>query len=192
MLQYACGITFETKIFIYIKAYTRYYTIIGLNLYEIDLTYSIILISPSFTRPYCLKTNAECSSSALSPPTAFERQRNLTRVGHFQKHSNEGHLGFFYPQKEIVITCELLRVFQPIFFSTYLSSTPFISYESTLHLSLYLKIPAWFIRFKFSAAILAAILENMQLLLFFLHIQTLLSYESTLYIFIANVHTANV
>ena len=40
----------------------------------------------------------------------------LTRVGHILKKSHEGHLGvFFDPQKEIVITSELLRIFQPNF-----------------------------------------------------------------------------
>jgi hypothetical protein len=47
------------------------------------------------------------------------RQENafneLTRVGQIQKDSHFGQLGFFYPQKEIIITRELLRVFQPNF-----------------------------------------------------------------------------
>ena len=43
----------------------------------------------------------------------------LTRVGHILKKSHEGHLGvFFDPQKEIVITSELLRIFQPNFTGT--------------------------------------------------------------------------
>ena len=41
---------------------------------------------------------------------------HLTRVGHILKKSHIGHLGvFFDPQKEIVITSELLRIFQPNF-----------------------------------------------------------------------------
>ena len=44
--------------------------------------------------------------------------------------------------------------------STNLNYTSFISYESTIYLSLYLKAELRYIRFKFSAAILAAILEN--------------------------------
>ena len=40
----------------------------------------------------------------------------LTRVGHIPKKLHEGHLGvFFDPQKEIIITSELLRIFQPNF-----------------------------------------------------------------------------
>ena len=40
----------------------------------------------------------------------------LTRVGHILKKSHKGHLGvFFDPQKEIVITSEVLRIFQPNF-----------------------------------------------------------------------------
>ena len=65
---------------------------------------------------------------------------------------------------------------------TYLISTSSISYESTLHLSLYLKAELRYIRFRFSAAILAAILENMQLLLLFstyLISTSFISYEST-------------
>ena len=54
-----------------------------------------------------------------------------------------------------------------LLFSTYLISTSFISYESTLHSFLYLKAELRYIRFRFSAAILAAILENMQMLLLF-------------------------
>ena len=54
-----------------------------------------------------------------------------------------------------------------LLFSTYLISTSFISYESTLHSFLYLKAELRYIRFRFSAAMLAAILENMQLLLLF-------------------------
>ena len=71
-----------------------------------------------------------------------------------------------------------------LLFSTYLISTSFISYESTLHSSLYLKAELRYIRFRFSAAILSAILENWQLLLFFstyLISTSFISYESTLY-----------
>ena len=40
----------------------------------------------------------------------------LTRVGHILKKLHEGHLGvFFDPQEEIVITFEILRIFQPNF-----------------------------------------------------------------------------
>ena len=43
-------------------------------------------------------------------------EKFLTRIGHIQKNSYEGPFGvIFDPQKEIVITCELLRVFQPNF-----------------------------------------------------------------------------
>ena len=60
-----------------------------------------------------------------------------------------------------------------------------ISYESTLHLSFYLKAELRYIRFEFLAAILAAILKNMQLLLLFriyLNSTFFISYESTLYL----------
>ena len=41
---------------------------------------------------------------------------HLTRVGNILKKSHEGHLGVvFDPQKEIVITYEILRIFQPNF-----------------------------------------------------------------------------
>ena len=46
-----------------------------------------------------------------------------------------------------------------LLFFTYLNSTSFISYESTLYSSLYLKAELRYIRFRFSAAILAAILN---------------------------------
>ena len=49
--------------------------------------------------------------------------------------------------------------------STYSYPRSFIPYESSLHLSFYPKAQLRYIRFKFSAAILAAILENMHLLL---------------------------
>ena len=68
---------------------------------------------------------------------------------------------------------------------TYLNSTSSISYESTLYLSLYLKAELRYIRFKFSAAILAPILKNMQLLLLiftYLNSTSSISYESTLYL----------
>ena len=71
-----------------------------------------------------------------------------------------------------------------LLFPTYLISTSFISYESTLHSSLYLKAELRYICLKFSAAILAAILENMQLLLLFstyLISTSFISYESTLH-----------
>ena len=42
--------------------------------------------------------------------------QHLTRVGHILKKSHAGHLGvFFDPQKEIVITSELMGIFQPNF-----------------------------------------------------------------------------
>ena len=70
--------------------------------------------------------------------------------------------------------------------STYSYHQSFIPYELTLHLPLYLKAQLRYItrRFKFSAAILAAILENMQLLLLFLTYlisPSFILYESTLY-----------
>ena len=71
-----------------------------------------------------------------------------------------------------------------LLFSTYLISTFFISYESTLHSFLYLKAELRYNRFRFSATILAAILENMQLLLLFstyLISTSFISYESTLH-----------
>ena len=67
---------------------------------------------------------------------------------------------------------------------TYLNSTSSISYELTLYLSLYLKAELRYIRFKFSATILTAILEFMQLLLLiftYLSSTSSISYESTLY-----------
>ena len=74
-----------------------------------------------------------------------------------------------------------------LLFFTYLISTSFISYESTLHSFLYLKAELRYIRFRFSAAILAAILENLPLLLLFstyLISTSFISYESTLYLFL--------
>ena len=71
-----------------------------------------------------------------------------------------------------------------LLFSTYLISTSFISYESTLHSSLYLKAELGYIRFRFSVAISSAILENWQLLLLFstyLISTFFISFESTLY-----------
>ena len=48
------------------------------------------------------------------PKTAIKTP--LTRIGHIPKKLHEGHLGvFFDPQKEIVTTSELLRIFQPNF-----------------------------------------------------------------------------
>ena len=61
----------------------------------------------------------------------------------------------------------------------------FILYESTLHSFLYLKAELRYIRIRFSAAILASILENMQLLLSFstyLISTFFISYESTLHL----------
>ena len=59
-----------------------------------------------------------------------------------------------------VILAASLEIMQLLLlFSTYLNSTSFISYESTLYLSLYLKWELRYIRFRFWAAILAAILE---------------------------------
>ena len=47
---------------------------------------------------------------------SFANSSFLTHVGHILKKSHEGHLGvFFDPQKEIVITSELLGIFQPNF-----------------------------------------------------------------------------
>ena len=71
-----------------------------------------------------------------------------------------------------------------LLFSTYLISMFFISYESTLHSFLYLKAELRYIRSRISAAILAAILENMQLLfLFYTYLIStfFISYESTLH-----------
>ena len=51
--------------------------------------------------------------------------------------------------------------------SKYLISTSFIPYESLFYSSLYLKAKLRYIRFRFSAAILAAVWETMQLLLLF-------------------------
>ena len=68
--------------------------------------------------------------------------------------------------------------------STYLNSTSFISNKSTLHSSLYLKAVLRYIRFIFSEAILAAILENMQLLLListYLNSTSFISNESSLH-----------
>ena len=69
--------------------------------------------------------------------------------------------------------------------STYFNSASFISYESTLYSSLYLKAELRYIRYKFSAAILAVILKNMQLLLFistYLNSTSFTSYEWTLHL----------
>ena len=83
------------------------------------------------------------------------------------------------------ILAAILENMQLLFlFSTYLISTFFISYESTLHSFLYLEAELRYIRIRFSAAILAAILENMQLLLFFstyLISTSFISYELTLH-----------
>ena len=83
------------------------------------------------------------------------------------------------------ILAAILENMQLLFlFSTYLISTFFISYESTLHSFLYLKAELSYIRIRFSVVILAAILENMQLLLLFstyLICTSLISYESTLH-----------
>ena len=68
---------------------------------------------------------------------------------------------------------------------TYSYSTTFTSYESTLYLSLYLKGEPRYIIFNFRAAILAAILENMQLSLLiftYSYSTTFTSYESILYL----------
>ena len=70
-----------------------------------------------------------------------------------------GHLGRHLKKYATVVT-----------FSTYSNSTSFISYESTLHLSLYLKAQLRYNRFKFSAAILAAILDKCNFCYFCLHI----------------------
>jgi hypothetical protein len=52
----------------------------------------------------------------LKKNNVFTISKKLTRVGHNSKKSHEGHLGvFFDPQKEIVITSELLGIFQPNF-----------------------------------------------------------------------------
>ena len=70
---------------------------------------------------------------------------------------------------------------------TYLIYTSFISYESTLYSFLYPKAEMRYIRFRFSAVILAAILENVQLLLLFftyLISTSFISYESTLHSFL--------
>ena len=70
---------------------------------------------------------------------------------------------------------------------TYSIFASFISYESTLQLFLYLKAELRYIRYRFSAAILATILENMQLLLLFptyLISASSISYESTLHSFL--------
>ena len=67
---------------------------------------------------------------------------------------------------------------------TYLISTSFLSYESTLYSSFYLKVELRYIKFIFSAAILEAMLENMQLLLLLsthFNSSSFISYESTLY-----------
>ena len=64
------------------------------------------------------------------------------------------------------ILAAILENMQLLFlFSTYLISTFFISYESTLHLILYLKAELRYIRIRFSAAILAAILNFFNLLI---------------------------
>ena len=68
---------------------------------------------------------------------------------------------------------------------TYSYYMTFTSYEWILYLSLYLKGKSRYIRFTFSAAILAAILGNMQLLLLiftYSYSATFTSYESTLYL----------
>ena len=69
--------------------------------------------------------------------------------------------------------------------STYSNSTSFTSYESTLHLFLYLKGELRYIRIRISEAILAAILENMQLLLListYSNSTSFTLYESTLHL----------
>ena len=49
----------------------------------------------------------------LDTAYSINKASMLTRVGHILKKSHEGHLGvFFDPQKEIVITSELLRISQ--------------------------------------------------------------------------------
>ena len=71
--------------------------------------------------------------------------------------------------------------------STFSYSMSFISYKATLHLSFYLKAKLRYIKFEFSAVILAAILKYMQLLLLFLtylNSTFFISYESTLYLFV--------
>ena len=72
-------------------------------------------------------------------------------------------------------------------FYIYSYSTSFTSYEWTLYLSLYLKGALRYIRFRISAAILAAILENMQLLLListYSYSTSFTSYELTIHMYV--------
>ena len=64
-----------------------------------------------------------------------------------------------------ILTAILKNMQLLLLFLTYLNSTFFISYESTLHLSVYLNAELRYIRFRFSAAILAAILKLFILLI---------------------------
>ena len=93
------------------------------------------------------------------------------------------YIGFRFSAAILVAILENMQLL--LLFPTYLISTSYISYESTLHSFLYLKAELRYIRFRFLAAILAAILENMQLLLLFstyLVSTSFISYESTLYL----------
>ena len=94
-------------------------------------------------------------------------------------------LGYISFKFSVAILAAILENMQLLLLvPTYLIFMFFISYESTLHSFLYLKAELRYIRFRFPAAILAAILENMQLLLLFstyLISTSFISYESTLY-----------
>ena len=67
------------------------------------------------------------------------------------------YIGFRFSAAILAAILENMQLL--LLFSTYLISTSYISYELTLHLSLYLKAELRYIRSRISAAILAAILN---------------------------------
>ena len=92
------------------------------------------------------------------------------------------YIRFKFSAAILAATIEYMQLLLLIPTNSY--STTFTSYGWTLYLSKYLKGELRFIRFKFLAAILAAILENMQLLLLiftYSYSTTFTSYEWTLY-----------
>ena len=101
----------------------------------------------------------------------------------FVSESEQKYIKFKFSAAILAAILENMQLL--LFISAYLNSTSFITYESTHYPCLYLNVELRYIRFIFSAAILAVILKNMQLLLFistYLNSTSLNSYESTLYL----------